>query len=1029
MKTQRGRSRSKRVHHIRHERNRKNKMINYSNLRIEDSEKIELILAMHRRAIYEPERRFFVSEDRPKEFLTLRAVEIMKLSLNGPEVFACVGRDERDIELIIKQGNTTSERKRRRRFLASISIAFSFLDNQSLNHVRCTCKPQQNQQVKSTYYIMIVQLSKIELRRRAERYLTCRTRLFPESYKKFSIVLEASLENHIAESVLKCISDGGFLLSTSWFVTSGYVQIGSFLAHYFELLCSSATSSVKVNPLGRLELCWSQLKQSDQEEMLKKNNNNIIFGLRLDRDTFTPLGNEMKMAKMRCNLIENLENIMLKRLLEEDEKEEKKETTDAKKESRSARRKRRLRERQRVSSRDAAYVSYQASLDSLRLANDAMVAVTRAAALKFEQEEEIIISSPTTKTTTLSSSSPFIMKISDVQLDTIADRVAKRLQNVDQIKHKESSVLKNRIKELEDLTNDLRDKLTVVTRRKKKEIIEDSVKTNHKARTALELLQSESRINISTITTSNHNNKKKYSKLHQQIVAFQHTTDTKCLHRKNAKAEALHRVKTVVRMLWPRALVLLYGSYVSNLSLPSSDIDVVINLPRDSQRGPLDEHNAVRATWQQMLAQRLEQCKWVEKVETYGKPMGQAVAIIRVVTKPLANNSCVKLDLSLQADRHNGVASSGMVLSLCSEHRSLRPLLLVLKQLLLRRGLQTSHTGGLCSYGLVLMLARFLQEQEPASWKTVGHEDLGDLLLRFLRFFGMDFDPRTTGISVTRRCYFSRLSMLDKMHAFTSGSVNSEGIQTVATSTATTSPDMMPYGYHTAQWLPQPYIMMTTRSNAFVPMSPLTRCLSFDGDDGGGDKDGGKDKYKPSKLSLSGSSSSSSNSAEKSKKTIRLKRTQSWTKPQQQPQKHRKQQQQQHHHQHMKSRLHNTTRTTTNTTATTWRHHAHHHHMSFVSRRVPFHYDPLLIEDPLFHGNNVGRNCFRITQVQHAFSDALLALNFGQSLMELLKRDQEGETKKTKKKEESSNSSSSHKNNNNDDGISEHSKRIRRLSH
>ena len=62
----------------------------------------------------------------------------------------------------------------------------------------------------------------------------------------------------------------------------------------------------------------------------------------------------------------------------------------------------------------------------------------------------------------------------------------------------------------------------------------------------------------------------------------------------SAKAEALHRVKNVVRLLWPRALVLLYGSYVSGLSLPSSDIDVVINLPRDSQHGPLDEHNAVR---------------------------------------------------------------------------------------------------------------------------------------------------------------------------------------------------------------------------------------------------------------------------------------------------------------------------------------------------------------------------------------------------------------------------------------------------
>ena len=254
--------------------------------------------------------------------------------------------------------------------------------------------------------------------------------------------------------------------------------------------------------------------------------------------------------------------------------------------------------------------------------------------------------------------------------------------------------------------------------------------------------------------------------------------------------------------------------------------------------------------------------------------MGQAVAIIRIVTKPLGRKFSnqqegyhVNLDLSLQADRHNGVASSGMVLSLSSEHRTLRPLLLVLKQLLLRRGLQTSHTGGLCSYGLVLMLARFLQEQEPASWKAVGtqEEDLGDLLLRFLRFFGMDFNPRTTGISVTRRCYFSRLSMLDKMHAmnnFSTRSVNSEGIQnTMATSAVTTSPDMMPYGYHAAQFLPQPYIMMTTRSNAFVPMSPLTRRLSF----------GGKDEEyhtSPSNLSLSGKNNSSAE--KKQKKSPRL---------------------------------------------------------------------------------------------------------------------------------------------------------------
>lgn len=37
--------------------------------------------------------------------------------------------------------------------------------------------------------------------------------------------------------------------------------------------------------------------------------------------------------------------------------------------------------------------------------------------------------------------------------------------------------------------------------------------------------------------------------------------------------------------------------------------------------------------------------------------------------------------------------------------------------------------------------------------------------------------------------------------------------------------------------------------------------------------------------------------------------------------------------------------------------------------------DPLLVEDPLASANNVGRNSFRIFQIQRAFSDAHRALN------------------------------------------------------
>jgi hypothetical protein len=41
---------------------------------------------------------------------------------------------------------------------------------------------------------------------------------------------------------------------------------------------------------------------------------------------------------------------------------------------------------------------------------------------------------------------------------------------------------------------------------------------------------------------------------------------------------------------------------------------------------------------------------------------------------------------------------------------------------------------------------------------------------------------------------------------------------------------------------------------------------------------------------------------------------------------------------------------------------------------MPYTFDPLFVEDPLSSGNNVGRNAFRIVQVQRAFSDAHRAL-------------------------------------------------------
>ena len=90
----------------------------------------------------------------------------------------------------------------------------------------------------------------------------------------------------------------------------------------------------------------------------------------------------------------------------------------------------------------------------------------------------------------------------------------------------------------------------------------------------------------------------------------------------------------------------------------------------------------------------------------------------------------------------------------------IRPLVLVLKQFLLDRGLLTAYTGGLSSYCLFLMVTRYCQEQSP-SWC-----DCGSLLMGLLDFYGNFFDPRTTGISVAKRQYFSRSQVIQPTQPF-----------------------------------------------------------------------------------------------------------------------------------------------------------------------------------------------------------------------------------------------------------------------
>ena len=128
-----------------------------------------------------------------------------------------------------------------------------------------------------------------------------------------------------------------------------------------------------------------------------------------------------------------------------------------------------------------------------------------------------------------------------------------------------------------------------------------------------------------------------------------------------------------------------------------------------------------------------------------------AIAVIKLKTVSM-NGFSVSLDVSFEGIVHQGLEANKLCKQLMTEFLCLRPIVLILKQFLSRRGLCESYTGGLSSYALLLVSARFLQEQPQES-----PLDVGALLLGLLDFFGNHLQPAVTGVSVSRRCYFSRV--------------------------------------------------------------------------------------------------------------------------------------------------------------------------------------------------------------------------------------------------------------------------------
>ncbi|GMH17223.1 hypothetical protein Nepgr_019064 [Nepenthes gracilis] len=289
--------------------------------------------------------------------------------------------------------------------------------------------------------------------------------------------------------------------------------------------------------------------------------------------------------------------------------------------------------------------------------------------------------------------------------------------------------------------------------------------------------------------------------LHEEIDCFCKQVAAENLTRRPYINWAVKRVTRSLQVLWPRSRTNIFGSNATGLSLPTSDVDLVVclppvrNLEPIKEAGILEGRNGIKETCLQHAARYLANQEWV-KADSVKTVENTAIPIIMLVVEvPLdfitsldssnaqtptneptqltgeegvcqtdifgsdnfipkcsdVNNDgkdakSVRLDISFKSPSHTGLQTTELVKQLTDQFPASVPLALVLKQFLADRSLDQSYSGGLSSYCLVLLITRFLQHEHHRGRPI--NQNLGSIFMDFLYFFGNVFDPRKMRISI-----------------------------------------------------------------------------------------------------------------------------------------------------------------------------------------------------------------------------------------------------------------------------------------
>ena len=230
-------------------------------------------------------------------------------------------------------------------------------------------------------------------------------------------------------------------------------------------------------------------------------------------------------------------------------------------------------------------------------------------------------------------------------------------------------------------------------------------------------------------------------KLHYEILDFcdfiQLNNEEKKLREKT-----FNFIKNTIESKYKEFTCKLYGSFKTDLSLPFSDIDVLI-LSKDGKDEDISKNKILDESINKIheLLLSTKSFNYLEKIKA-------KVPIIKCTYKETGIN----VDISFF--RKNGFSAVKTIEKVIENFPEIKPLMLVIKYTLKQRELNEIYKGGVSSFIIFSLLYYYIADlrKKIISDIQIGKKEpeltLGHLLVGFFDFYGFQFNYEKLGISI-----------------------------------------------------------------------------------------------------------------------------------------------------------------------------------------------------------------------------------------------------------------------------------------